>query len=81
MNNTDMREKILNILSSIRPEFDFTEDADFIEAGMLDSYDIVTLVTNMEITFGFRIDGVDVVPENFGSVDSMIALLGRYGIH
>lgn len=81
MNNTDMREKILNILSSIRPEFDFTEDADFIEAGMLDSYDIVTLVTNMEITFGFRIDGVDVVPENFGSVDSMIALLGKYGIH
>ena len=76
-----MREKILEILSTIRPEFDFTEDVDFIEAGMLDSYDIVTLVTNMEITFNFRINGVDVVPENFGSVDSIIALLGKYGIH
>lgn len=51
------------------------------EAGLLDSYDIVTLVTNMEITFGFRINGTDVVPENFGSIDSMIALLEKYGVH
>lgn len=76
-----MKEKIIEILSTIRPECDFTEDVDFIEAGLLDSYDIVTLVTNMEITFNFRIDGVDVVPENFGSVDAIIALLGKYGIH
>ena len=48
---------------------------------MLDSYDIVTLVTNMEITFNFRIDGTDVVPENFGSVDSIVALLEKYGVH
>jgi acyl carrier protein len=48
---------------------------------MLDSYDIVTLVTNMEITFNFRIDGTDVVPENFGSVDSIAALLEKYGVH
>ncbi len=78
---SSMREKILEILSTIRPECDFTEDVDFMEAGMLDSYDIVTLVTNMEITFGFRINGTDVVPENFGSIDSMIALLEKYGVH
>ncbi|MCH5310248.1 MAG: acyl carrier protein [Prevotella sp.] len=76
-----MREKILEILSTIRPESDFNEEVDFIEAGLLDSYDIVTLVTNMEITFNFRIDGTDVVPENFSSVDSIVALLGKYGVH
>lgn len=76
-----MREKILEILQTIRPEDDFTTTDDFIEAGMLDSYDIVTLVTNMEITFGFRIDGTDVVPENFGSIDSIIAMLQKYGVH
>ena len=46
-----MKEKIIEILKTIRPEYDFSGDEDFIEAGMLDSYDIVTLVTNMEITF------------------------------
>lgn len=81
MDETKMREKILEILSTIRPESDFNEEVDFIEAGLLDSYDIVTLVTNMEITFNFRIDGTDVVPENFSSVDSIVALLGKYGVH
>ena len=76
-----MKDKIIEILKTIRPEYDFSGDEDFIEAGMLDSYDIVTLVTNMEITFNFRIDGTDVVPENFGSVDSIVALLKKYGVH
>ena len=39
------------------------------------------LVANMEITFNFRIDGTDVVPENFGSVDSIVTLLEKYGVH
>ena len=76
-----MKEKIIEILKTIRPEYDYCGDDDFIEAAMLDSYDIVTLVTNMEITFNFRIDGTDVVPENFGSVDSIVALLEKYGVH
>ena len=76
-----MREKILEILSTIRPESDCTEDVDFMEAGLLDSYDIVSLVTNLEITFNFRINGTDVVPENFTSVDAIIAMLGKYGVH
>ena len=75
-----MKEKIIEILKTIRPEYDFSGDEDFIEAGMLDSYDIVTLVTNMEINFNFRIDGTDVIPENFGSVDSIAALLEKYGV-
>ncbi len=76
-----MREKILEILSTIHPEYDFSGDEDFIEAGLLDSYDMVTLVTNMEITFNFRIDGTDVIPENFGSIDSIVAMLEKYGVH
>ena len=39
-----MKEQIIKILSELRPEFDFTQDVDFIEEGMLDSFDIVTLV-------------------------------------
>ena len=38
-----MREKIISILSELRPEFDFSEPVNFIEEGMLDSFDIVTL--------------------------------------
>lgn len=74
-----MKEKVLEILSNIRPEFDFTADVDFIEEGMLDSFDVVTLVSDLDSTFGISIDGVDIVPENFSSVDSIINLLKKNG--
>lgn len=74
-----MKEKVLEILSNIRPEFDFTEDVNFIEEGMLDSFDVVTLVSDLDTTFGISIDGVDIVPENFSSVDSIINLLKKNG--
>lgn len=74
-----MKEKVLEILSNLRPEFDFTEDVDFIEEGMLDSFDVVTLVSDLDSTFGISIDGVDIVPENFSSVDSIINLLKKNG--
>ena len=74
-----MKEKVLEILSNIRPEFDFTEDVNFIEEGMLDSFDVVTLVSDLDSTFGISIDGVDIVPENFSSVDSIINLLKKNG--
>ena len=74
-----MKEKVLEILLNIRPEFDFTEDVNFIEEGMLDSFDVVTLVSDLDTTFGISIDGVDIVPENFSSVDSIINLLKKNG--
>lgn len=74
-----MKEKVLEILANLRPEFDFTEDVDFIEQGMLDSFDVVTLVSDLDSTFGISIDGVDIVPENFSSVDSIVNLLKKNG--
>lgn len=74
-----MKEKVLEILANLRPEFDFTEDVDFIEEGMLDSFDVVTLVSDLDSTFRISIDGVDIVPENFSSVDSIINLLKKNG--
>lgn len=74
-----MNNKVIEILNEIRPEFDFSEPVDnFIEAGMLDSFDVVTLVTTLDEEFGISIDGVDILPENFSSVLSITDLLSRY---
>lgn len=74
-----MREKIIQILSDLRPEFDFTEDVNFIEEGMLDSFDIVNLVSDLDSTFGISIDGVDILPENFATVEAIENLLKKNG--
>lgn len=74
-----MKEKIVSILNVLRPEFDFTEPVNFIDEGMLDSLDVVNLVTDLESVYGISIDGVDILPHNFSSVDSIINLLIRNG--
>ena len=66
-----MKEQIIKILTDLRPEFDFTTDVNFIEEGMLDSFDIVSLVDSIETEMGVSISGVDVLPENFCSVDAI----------
>ena len=66
-----MREQIIKILTELRPEFDFTTDVNFIEEGMLDSFDIVSLVDSIETELGVSISGVDVLPENFCNVDAI----------
>lgn len=73
-----MKEKIIEILTDLRPEFDFSQEGvNFIEEGMLDSFDLVALVTDLEQSFGVTIDGVDVVPENFENVEAIEQLINR----
>ena len=75
-----MKQKIIEILNELRPEYDFNQNVDFIEEGMLDSFDIVTLVTTLDATFGISINGVDVLPENFSSVEKIETLLEKNGV-
>lgn len=75
-----MRQQIIEILTELRPEFDFTQDIDFIEAGMLDSFDVITLVNTLDGKFSISIDGIDVVPENFSSAEKIEVLLKKNGV-
>lgn len=75
-----MKEQIIKILTELRPEFDFSQEGvNFIEEGMLDSFDMVNLVSELDSTYGISIDGVDILPENFSTVDSIVALLVKNG--
>jgi acyl carrier protein len=69
-----------DILKEIRPEFDFTASDDFIGDGMLDSFDIVTLVAALDKSHGISIQGVDIVPENFKNLEAIRALLSKCGV-
>lgn len=75
-----MKEKIIEILSGLRPEFDFTVAVNFIEEGMLDSFDVINLVTTLDSEFRISIDGTDVLPENSSSVDAIERLLKKNGV-
>jgi acyl carrier protein len=73
-----MKEKIIKILTEIRPEFDFeSENTGFICKGMLDSFDIISIVSDMEENFDFAIDGAKILPENFDSIETILNLIEK----
>ncbi len=72
-------DKIISILSNIRPEFDFTTSKDFISDGFIDSFDLVTFVAALDKEFGIKIKGTEIVPENFCNLKAIAALLKKHG--
>jgi methoxymalonate biosynthesis acyl carrier protein len=72
-------KSIAEILKEIRPEFDFMASQDFISDGMLDSFDIVTLVSSLDKSFGVSIPGTEILPENFTNIQTIEALLRKSG--
>lgn len=74
-----MKEKVITILNGLRPEFDFSLPADFIEEGMLDSFDVINLVTALDTEFGISIDGVDIMPDNFSTLEKIVELIKKNG--
>ena len=72
-------DKIKQILKNLRPEYDFDSSANFVEDGFLDSFDLVALISELDETFGISIDGLDIVPENFVSWDSILDTVKKNG--
>ena len=70
--------EIETILKEIRPEFDFTDSDDFIGDGMLDSLDVLTLVSTLNSRFAVSIQGSDIIPEHFRNLTAIQELIGKY---
>ena len=70
-------EKVLAILKSLHPDVDFTTETGLIEDGILDSLDIVTLVTELNDAFDISIPVSEIVPENFNSARALYDLVSR----
>lgn len=73
-----MREKIMEILSGLRPECDFENSDNYIEDGLLDSMDIVALVDSVEEEYGITIPGIAISAKYFGNLDSIVELIEKY---
>lgn len=70
---------IYKMLGDLHPECDFCASDDFVVNGYLDSFDIVTIVSELEEAFDISIDGLDIVPENFSSVNAIAEMVRKNG--
>ncbi len=70
-------EQLMEILKELRPDVDFETEKSLIDDGILDSFDIVTLVGDLNESFDVDISAEDLEPENFNSAEAMLALIQR----
>ncbi|MBO5083100.1 MAG: acyl carrier protein [Lachnospiraceae bacterium] len=70
-------EQLLEILSDLHPEVDFEECDTLIDDGILDSFDIVSLISEINEEFDVVISAEHIIPENFNSAEALYALIER----
>ena len=70
-------EELLEILQELKPGVKFEGQPRLFDDGILDSLDVVSLVSEIDDAFDVEISVVDLRPENFNSVEAMMALIER----
>lgn len=70
-------KELLDILENLRPDIDFTKNDKLIDDHLLDSFDIVTLVGEINETFEVQIGVEHLLPENFNSIKAIKELIER----
>lgn len=70
-------EALLNILTELHPDVDFETEEHLIDNKILDSFDIVTIVAEVDAEFDVGIPAEELLPENFNSAKALYALIQR----
>ena len=72
-----MKERILKLLEGIQPDIDFENEPALIDDSLLESFDVIQIVTSLMDEFDIFIDADDIEPENLNSLDAICAMVER----
>lgn len=76
----ETKANVINIIKSKKGNITIPENTseNLLTSGIIDSFDIVDLIGSLEDTFKIEIDGDDIIPENFESIDAIVKLVEKY---
>ena len=70
-------DKLIEILKRVKPEVDFTEAVDLVDEGILDSIDIVSIISEIETEYSIEIDPDEIDPDNFQSASTIFEMIQK----
>ena len=70
-------DKLLELLQGIRPDVDFENETELIDDGILDSFDVVSIISEIDDVFGVQIRINELEPENFNSAEAIWTLIQK----
>ena len=71
----DDMQKLLAALSDVRDDVDFENEQALVDDGLIDSLDLTQIMLALDEAFGIHIPAGEIEPENFNSVQAMMALV------
>jgi acyl carrier protein len=71
-------QELLDLLVKVRPDVDFESEGALIDDGILSSFDIINIVTDINLAFDVNINVADLTRENFNSADAMMTLINSF---
>ena len=74
-----MKSRVLDLLKQVKPDHENFDGISLVSQGILDSFDIIALCEKLHSELGITIDGADVIPENFETVDCFVEMLIKNG--
>ena len=72
-----MRERILKILNEINDTVDYEREMRIIDDGLLDSFQIISFISDLSDEFDIEITPVWLVPDNFNSLDKLVNMVSK----
>ena len=70
-------DELLTLLKGICPKVDFVNEKKLIDDGKLDSFDIISIVNELNEHYDIEIDVDDLEPDNFNTVEAMLELIEK----
>ena len=64
-------DRLMEILKGIRPDVDFANETALIDDGILDSFDVVSIISELDNEFDVQVRITELDPENFNSIEAI----------
>ena len=64
-------EEFLKLLKKIKPNVDFTKEQALVDDGLLESLDIISIISEVAEVYGVLIPSDEIIPDNFNSAEAM----------
>lgn len=68
---------LLEILNDLHPEVDYETCDTLIDEQILDSFDIITIISEINEAYDVVIPAEEIIPENFNSAQALYSLIER----
>lgn len=70
-------DELLEILLDLHPEVDYDTEDGLIDNGILDSFDIITIISEIADAFDVVVPAKEIIPENFNSAQALWDMITR----